>query len=234
MATVPDSIEEAVISAVLAGRLPPGTRLGEASMAALYGVSRTQVREAMMRLATRGIVEVSARRGWFIVEPSAADARAAYEARRLIEAGMLRALTQIPPAVLAHLRAHVEEERRALAAGDVGSRTCLLGDFHIHLAEAFANPLLIAILRDLTARTMLVSMLYQSDQHAAASSDDHGRIVALLEAGDFAGAAALMEAHIRDVERGLDLGAARDPLAGLRAILSPASPDPSSSTKARR
>ncbi len=224
MTLASDSIEDSVVTAILAGRLRPGTRLGEAKLAEIYGVSRTRVREAMMRLEARGIVHVSARRGWFIVEPSATEARAAFQARRLIEAGMLRALDHVPADAVAHLRVHVQEERRALDAGQVGSRTCLLGDFHIHLAHAFGNPFLTDILRDLTARTTLVSMLYQSDQHAAESSDDHGQIVALLAAGDFVGAAALMDEHIQRVEDGLDLAVARDPLAGLREILSPGAP----------
>lgn len=224
MTQLPDSIEDSVISAILGGRLRPGTRLGEAKLAEVYGVSRTRVREAMMRLETRGIVHVSARRGWFVVEPSATEARAAFQARRVVETGMLRDLRTLPGDAVAHLRAHVEEERAALHTGHVGSRTCLLGDFHIHLAHAFGNPFLTDILRDLTARTTLVSMLYQSDQDAAASSDDHAGIVKLLAAGDYAGAARLMDEHIRRVEDGLDLAAAPDPLAGLREILSPGAP----------
>ncbi|WP_188261700.1 GntR family transcriptional regulator [Azospirillum tabaci] len=229
MTQLPDSIEDSVISAILGGRLRPGTRLGEAKLAEVYGVSRTRVREAMMRLETRGIVHVSARRGWFVVEPSATEARAAFQARRVIETGMLRDLQALPGRSLpgdavAHLRAHVEEEREALHTGHVGSRTCLLGDFHIHLAHAFGNAFLTDILRDLTARTTLVSMLYQSDQDAAASSDDHAGIVTLLADGDFVGAARLMDEHIRRVEDGLDLAAAPDPLAGLREILSPGAP----------
>lgn len=224
MTQLPDSIEDSVISAILGGRLRPGTRLGEAKLAEVYGVSRTRVREAMMRLETRGIVHVSARRGWFVVEPSATEARAAFQARRVVETGMLRDLRTLPGDAVAHLRAHVEEEREALHTGHVGSRTCLLGDFHIHLAHAFGNPFLTDILRDLTARTTLVSMLYQSDQDAAASSDDHAGIVTLLAAGDYAGAARLMDEHIRRVEDGLDLAAAPDPLAGLREILSPGAP----------
>lgn len=224
MTTSSSTIEEAVISAILARRAKPGTRLGETQLAEVYGVSRTRVREAMMRLEARRIVQVSARRGWFIVQPSADDARAAFEARRVIETGMLRTLSALRPDAIDGLRHHVEEERRALLAGDVGSRTCLLGDFHIHLASALGNPLLTDILRDLTARTTLVSMLYQSDEGAEESSDDHVRIVALLEAGDFTAAAHLMAEHIQRVEDGLDLTAKPDRLADLRDILTPGGP----------
>ncbi|WP_020185045.1 GntR family transcriptional regulator [Methylopila sp. 73B] len=217
-------IEASVIDAILAGRIRPGTRLGETKLAALYGVSRTLVREAMMRLETRGVVEVSARRGWFVVEPSAAEAAHAFHARRVVEAGMLHTAGQLGPEALASLRRHVEAERAAIGQGDVHARTCLLGDFHIHLAEAIGNPVLVAILRDLTARTILISMMYQSTDRAVESSREHDGILEALEAGDNARAVALMVAHIDHVQSGLDLSTPQDPLAGLREILSPDGP----------
>jgi DNA-binding GntR family transcriptional regulator len=216
------TIDEAIIGAILAGRLSPGTRLGEQQVALLFGVSRTRVREAMMRLGTRGIVRVAARRGWFVVEPSADEAREAFEARRVIESGMLLAARAVPPGAFAELARHLEVERQAILGGDVGGRACLLGDFHIHLARFLGNRLLTEIVRDLTARTTLISMLYQPTDKADESSHDHERIVAALEAGDFARAARLMGEHLDHVEAGLDLELPPDPLALLRDLLTPA------------
>ncbi|MEZ0212180.1 MAG: GntR family transcriptional regulator [Xanthobacteraceae bacterium] len=215
------NIEEAILSAILAGRIPPGTRLGEQKLADLFGVSRTRVREAMMRLETRGIVQVSARRGWFVVEPSAEEAREAFQTRRVIETGLLHTVRTVPPNVLASLKEHVAIERQAIAGGDVSSRACLLGDFHIHLADALGNRLLTEIVRDLTARTTLISMLYQPTEKAEESSHDHEDIVAAMEAGDLGRAARLMDEHIGKVEAGLDLNAKPDPLASLRELLTP-------------
>lgn len=215
------NIEEAILSAILAGRINPGTRLGEQKLADLFSVSRTRVREAMMRLETRGVVQVSARRGWYVVEPSADEAREAFQTRRVIETGLLHTLREVPPAVVKSLKEHVAIERQAIEAGDVHSRACLLGDFHIHLADALGNRLLTEIIRDLTARTTLISMLYQPTEKAAESSHDHEDIVAALEAGDIALAARLMDEHIGKVEAGLDLTTKPDPLAGLRELLSP-------------
>ncbi|MBE0589078.1 MAG: GntR family transcriptional regulator, partial [Hydrogenophaga sp.] len=63
-------IAQRIIEAILAQRLAPGTRLGEQSLSMLFDCSRTLVREALVRLATRGIVTVSSRRGWYVVQPS--------------------------------------------------------------------------------------------------------------------------------------------------------------------
>lgn len=217
----PVRIEEAVITAILAGRIAPGTRLGEQKLAQVFDVSRPRVREALMRLETRGVVQVSARRGWFVIEPSAEEAREAFQARRIIETGLLLGLSAMPAPVLAELRDHVALEQQAIAEGDVHTRTCLLGDFHIHLAAGLGNRLLVDVLRDLTARTTLISMLYQPAEKAAESSHDHTDILDALERGDFARAAHLMGHHIDEVEAGLDLSARPDPLAGLRDILNP-------------
>ena len=78
--TAQDDIETAIVSGILSARIKPGTRLSENQLATLFGVSRTRVREAMMRLETRAIVHVSPRRGWFVVEPSAEEAMTVYAA----------------------------------------------------------------------------------------------------------------------------------------------------------
>ncbi|ODN68450.1 GntR family transcriptional regulator [Methylobrevis pamukkalensis] len=209
-------IESFILTAVLGGRLRPGTRLGEMQLAELFRVSRTKVREALVRLETRGIVTVSPRRGWYVVEPSAEEAQEAFHARKIVETGLLLAAGRIAPEAIAALKHHLEVERRSLDGDDISARTCLLGDFHIHLADLLGNRLVTEVVRDLTARTTLISMLYQPKDKAEESSHDHADIVAALERGDFAAAAALMSAHIDHVEAGLDLSARPDPLAGLR------------------
>ena len=68
-------IADRIVAAILAQKLAPGARLGEQPLSLLFDCSRTLVREALMQLAARGIVTVSARRGWFVVQPSEAAAR---------------------------------------------------------------------------------------------------------------------------------------------------------------
>src|SRR5690242_7848270 len=99
-------IDRVIVDAVLAGQIRAGTRLGEQALASLFEVSRTSVREALIRLETRGIVQASPRRGWFVVEPSLEEAREAFEARRAIETGILRTVGSITPNVVHALRDH--------------------------------------------------------------------------------------------------------------------------------
>ena len=218
-------IADRIVEAILAQKLAPGARLGEQALSLLFDCSRTLVREALMQLAARGIVRVSARRGWFVVQPSEAEAREAFEARRVIETGLIRSAGPMDPARLIRLRQHIHEEQAALQGSDVGRRSYLLGDFHVCLAECLGNRLLADTLRDFTARTTLIAMLYQSTHDAAQSCQEHVEIVQALEAGDTARAEALMAQHIGHVQQTLRPdAAATDPLAGLRAALAPVVP----------
>ncbi len=221
MAISSNDISERIIEAVMAQKLAPGARLGEQQLAMLFDCSRTIVREALTRLSVRGIVTVSARRGWYVVEPSQEDAREAFEARRVIELGLIRGAKPLGKPALQSLRAHLAREKAALRGSDVGARSFLLGDFHVCLAECLGNHLLADTLRDFTARTTLIAMLYQSSHDAAQSCEDHVRIVAALEAGDTARAEALMAEHIGTVQNHLRLPAHADPLAQLRGALAP-------------
>lgn len=220
---VPSSSEIAdrVVESVLAQRLSPGTRLGEAQLAAIFGVSRTVVREALTRLSERGVVTVNARRGWFLIEPSLAEAQEAFAARRVIELGLIRHLSAIDGASVRKLKTHLTRERDALREHDVGARSYLLGDFHVCLAECIGNSLLADMLRDLTARTTLIAMLYQSSHDAHQSCDEHVGIVAALEHGEHDRAERLMSDHIGNVESALQRAPVPDPLAHLRDALAP-------------
>jgi len=221
-------IAKQVVESILAQKLAPGERLGEQELADVYGVSRTLVREALMQLQARGFVEVRTRKGWYVVEPSIEQARDAFAARRAVEAGMLReaeldAGGQPLQSVIRKLRQHVKEEQQAIAGADSATRSFLLADFHVCLAECLGHTLLADMLRDLTARTMLVATLYQSTHDAKQSCAQHAQIVAALEKGDSEGAANLMLAHIGNVENALGeaAGTTADARERLRASLTP-------------
>jgi len=219
-------IAERIIESILAGKLRPGERLGEQDIADLFGVSRTLVREALMQLQARGFVEVRSRVGWYVIEPSFDDALETYAARRVIEPGMLRDAGTPLQTSIRRLRQHVADERKAIAAGDAAQRSWLLADFHICLAECLGNRFLTSMLIDLSARTTLVSALYQSQSQAQTSNDDHAAIVAALADGDNALAERLMLEHIDTLAARLDetragSGSARD---RLRSALVPDMP----------
>jgi DNA-binding GntR family transcriptional regulator len=217
-------ISRRVVEAILAQKLAPGERLGEQELADLFGVSRTLVREALMQLQARGFVEVRARKGWYVVEPSVEQARDAFAARRAVESGLLlQAADAGKPlqSVMKRLRQHVADERAAIDGADSATRAFLLADFHVCLADCLGNALLSQMLRDLTARTTLAATLYQSTHDAEQSNAQHAQIVDAVARGQLQRAAALMVDHIGDVESALGDSSAADRRDRLRDTLAP-------------
>lgn len=198
------NIAERVVSAILNQNLKPGERLGEQELANLFGVSRTLVRQALIELQSRGFVEVRPRMGWYVVEPSFEEARETYAARRVIEPGMLLDAGKPLQSVIKSLRKHVADEKKAIESKNAADRSVLLADFHVCLAECLGNRLLTSMMVDLSARTTLVSALYQSATEAQDSNEDHADIVNAIAAGNMKKAADLMRNHIDQLEKRLD------------------------------
>ena len=197
-------IVEALTKAIVEHRLRPGTKLAEQKLADHFGVSRTLVRQALFQLSQNRLIRLEPARGAFVATPSADEARQVFAVRRMLEAEMTRAFVrQVTPAMLRSLREHVARERAAVDQQDVPGRTELLGDFHVHMAALMGNQVLADLLRELISRCALITLMYQSDEAAAGSSDEHAAIVKALAARDEALAVQLMEQHLLHVEAGL-------------------------------
>jgi DNA-binding GntR family transcriptional regulator len=214
------SIGDSLIKAIAEQRMAPGTRLVEEELGAVFGVSRTVVRQALTRLASEGFVAVRPRKGWFVIEPSEGEVEQAFAARRLIEATLLREFIGVATkAQIKALRAHLHDQHTAVAHGDAPLRTHLLGDFHVRIADALGNPHLVRVVADLVTRTNLMSMLYQSNQEASHSADEHDDILRAIETRDADKAVRLMDQHLRNVEAGLQHRKESDPVARLQQTL---------------
>ena len=138
-----DAIHQRVLGAILEHRLPPGTKLGEERLASVFGVSRTQIRQALARLAHDRIVTVMPNRGAFVSSPTVEEAREVFAARRLIEPELVRQALRAGDAQrdIARLRAHVAQESAARAANDKRAIIRLSGEFHQLIAEHGRQPL---------------------------------------------------------------------------------------------
>jgi DNA-binding GntR family transcriptional regulator len=207
-------IVDSITTAIVERRLMPGTRLVEQQLADIFSVSRTLVRQALNRLSRDRLVTLSPARGAFVAQPSVEEARQVFEVRKLLEAGMLRALApRITPAQIAELRAHLKAEREAVVRTDVPGRTRLLADFHLVLARTLGNDVLAQLLADLLSRSSLIALMYQSNHSAEHSHEGHEEIVAALERRDARAAVRLLEAHLDHVESNLRLHPRGDDLA---------------------
>lgn len=224
-----------IFHSILSGKLAAGHRLGEKPLAEVFGCSRTVVREALVELSVRGLVASSPRRGWYVAALGPAEAREAFEARRVLESAVIRNLRTVSAASVRRLREHVRRQEAALQERDSALRSFLLGDFHVCIADCLGNALISTMVRDLTARTMLVAARHQSAAEAARSHGEHALIVDALATGNFALAEKRLAAHLDTWETKLAVPEVPDddPLDRLRQVLAPVAVDPRPISKPR-
>ncbi len=212
-------IVRSITDAIVARRLMPGTKLAEQSIADIFKVSRTLVRQALNQLSRDRLVTLEPARGAFVAMPSVEEAHQVFELRQMIEGAMAKRLcATITDRQIAELRAHLKAERAAVAQTDVPGRTHLLADFHVVLARLMGNQVLAQLLGDLLSRSSLISLMYQSSHSAEASLAEHVAIVDALEKRDVRAAVRLTEEHLDHVESNLRLDPRSSDLAQILAF----------------
>ena len=215
-----DDIAQEVSAAIVAHKLPPGTRLREEALARVYKVSRTKIRAALLMLSKDKLINIVPDKGAFVSKPDANEAREVYAVRRILEAALAREFVACAKtADFRRIDAHLAEERRALESGDVQARNRLLSQFHILLAETVGNSVLTGMLRELSARSAVITVLYQSSHDANCSSREHHAFIEAARAGDADRACALMDEHLEHVLAALDFSGDRQAGSDLVAAL---------------
>ncbi len=193
-----DPVASAIAELITHGRLRPGQKLSEHSLAKLLGTGRTAVREALRRLASGGLVTLERNRGAFVADPSLEEVRQAYSARRLIEAEIVTDVCRHCTANdIRLLRRHLERQVEAQDGDDRGHFIRLLTEFHMLIASLGENRILESYVQNLAAKTSLAVILYDRGGPPCAV-EEHARIIDLLAAGDVEGAVALMKSHLSD------------------------------------
>jgi len=217
--TAEDRIYQAVFDSVMGQRLAPGTKLPEAALCELFDASRSTVRQALQRLAHDHIVQLRPNRGAIVAVPTPEETRQIFEARRGLEAALVRLAAQhLTSADLQSLRAQLKAEQDAMHRFDQPAWERLASSFHLKLGELGRNPILQRYLVEMVSRCSLIVALYEPPGNACCEHDEHEAIVTCLEKGDAEGAARLMDEHLRVLERNVSLRSeARAP--GLRELL---------------
>jgi DNA-binding GntR family transcriptional regulator len=199
-------IADAITTAIVERRLMPGTKLAEQQIADIFKVSRTLVRQALNQLSRDRLVTLEPARGAFVAQPSVDEARQVFEVRKMVEVAMVRQLcASVTDAQVAELRQHLLAEADAVARTDITGRTRLLADFHVVMARLQGNEVLAQLLADLLSRCSLIALMYQSSHSAEHSAAEHVAIVDAIEQRDARTAAKLIESHLGNVEKNLQL-----------------------------
>ncbi|MDW4499230.1 GntR family transcriptional regulator [Sulfitobacter sp. D35] len=194
--TLTDAVHTLLLRAIIEQALKPGMRLPEDTVGEQFGVSRTIVRHALVRLENEGLVVTRRNRGAFVAEPSLDEAEQIFEVRRALESEVIRILAErMPEGGFERLEAHVRSEQGVKGKdGPVSIR--LSGEFHILLAELTGNAVLLRYVSETVMRCSLIMAMYAKSHSSDCAVDEHSQIIEAIRSGDVARAKAIMHHHL--------------------------------------
>jgi DNA-binding GntR family transcriptional regulator len=200
------AIYNQIFDAILSQRLLPGTKLTEEELAKIFKVSRTIVRRALLRLSQDCIVDIKPNRGASVACPTVKQAREIIQARRIIEAEIIREVIKvIDKEQIQALRQLVGEEKVNVEHHIRSCSLRLSGDFHLELAKVSKNTTLTKFVRELIPQTSLVIARYEKPGYANCSHSEHFELIDIIAKGDTESAVSLMNRHLLRIEDKLDL-----------------------------
>ncbi|MGO4706176.1 GntR family transcriptional regulator [Microvirga sp. 2MCAF38] len=206
-------VTRALRQAIVTMQLSPGEMLSEQDLAGRFGVSRSPVREALIKLSEAGLVRVLPQRGTQVVKISRAGVEDARFIREAVETAVVReAALKANPVMLAELNASLARQRRAQRARTTEEFLELDEEFHRLLAEAAGRPAAWEMIEDVKPqmdRVRFLDMAQATPRHIVVAQ--HLLIVDAIKAGDPVAAEQAMRQHLSEILRSLPELAAQHP-----------------------
>jgi DNA-binding GntR family transcriptional regulator len=197
-----DVVFETLYRAIIDNVLAAGSPVTEPGLAERLNVSKTPVREALLRLRQLGLIEQDGPRGLRVVQLSPDDVRQTYEIRQALESFTAeRAAATATAEDGAEILRHAHESLEAAKAGDLDGFRQADHDLHRKIAALADNPRVEQLIDD--ARALLSTLLERdvpAGQGLTNCGQAHVRIAEAIAAGDAAKAAAEMSAHVLEVQ----------------------------------
>ena len=200
-----EQIVIALRRAIVTLRLKPGVRLSEQEVAGRFQVSRQPVREAFIRLATSGLVEVHPQRGTFVAKISAEAILDAHFVREAVEMAIARRAAKLAsPADLEALEQELQLQRQSGRSNDSALFFDLDEQFHRLLAAIAQRPNAWRAIEEAKAQIDRVRYLtLLEEQRLKRRIEQHQKIVAAIATGRPSEAAAAMKTHLSGLRTSL-------------------------------
>ena len=200
---VSQEVRKQIREAIISGRLTPGTRLNETSIAANMGLSRAPVREALKQLEEEGLVECIPYKGSFVKILSEDELSEIMSLRSNLEVFTVKlALEKRKAKDIDDLQALVNEMREAAVRGDVSALSDLDLEFHKRIWQMSGHRRLEDILTGLCSEIRLViemsSALYEDFGNLVV---EHQDIVDFFRRGELEHLIKYMENHVEEATR---------------------------------
>lgn len=194
-------VYEKIKDAIVTGLIPAGSKLSEIDLSKQFDVSRTPVREAIRQLAETGLVSLAARRGAYVLLPTAKDTVDLYEIRTALELIAVEHLTLDPPRErLLALRDEFEEVSNDWNAGRF---TRMDEAFHAELSRRANNNYLDFMLDKVGGILQICRHYAIGNIPKASSSMEHIAVIDAIISGDAEEAKAKMTLHLRNTRDGV-------------------------------
>lgn len=170
----------------------------EQELAEELGVSRTPVREALIRLQRDGLVKVVPRHGMRVLPISLSDIQEIHEILTSLEglAVQLAAARQLTPEELELLERSIEQMNEAHEKSDIKAWAQADEDFHCNLVELSGNRILTEVVDNFWSRAKRARLTMLSMRTGTADSiQEHGRLVEAIRNGESVKAREILEDH---------------------------------------
>lgn len=202
-ARVADTIYSHLRDEILDRRLSAGERLSVPAIAERFQVSRSPVREAVLRLVQNDFAQEIRNRGATVTHVRVEDLGPLYEVREVLE-GLAAGLSAVHATreQLGALQRNLTRHEAAVAAGDLTAHIALDLQFHALITEAAGNPVLLAHLEKIHQKIRL-GMLEAGQAGAEVALREHRGILQAILAGDRELAESLAKAHVHRVRSDL-------------------------------
>jgi DNA-binding GntR family transcriptional regulator len=200
-----DGVYERIRKKVLDSELAPGSQILEQELAVMLGVSRTPVREAVIRLHNEGLLEIIPRHGVRIVPIAVSDMREIYDVLISLEprAAELLAARGASAKELRQLEACCERMTDALARDEMEAWALADEEFHLGIVRLSGNRRLADIVLncwDQVHRARYFTLRLRKHPHPSKSIEEHYEIIEAIRRGD---AKAASDIYRRHRDRGL-------------------------------
>ncbi|MCC7368527.1 MAG: GntR family transcriptional regulator [Chloroflexi bacterium] len=197
-ASTADAVYATLREAVISGQLKPGESLIEEQIARQFNVSRTPVREALMKLEAENLGTRIPRRGLVIRRIAEREVLDVYTVRVELDSLAARlSATHARPPERARLHWINQQIVETGNLGDISGTARLSSQFHIALAEASHNTLLLQLAKQIQEMlTAFASPTYNYPGRALAAAAEHDAVLKAIDAGDAERAAQLARDHI--------------------------------------
>jgi DNA-binding GntR family transcriptional regulator len=183
---------------LLNGEVAPGTKLSDQATAAVLGVSRNTVREAMLILAAEGLLTRNLHKGVAVAELGLEELADVYQARRALELVALEFAANAGDDWLVDLREALEAMAAAAAVDDTQALLDADRTFHEVIVNTIGSARISRFYRLIQTEIRLTRAWYGARMAASVFVARHAEIVEALEAHDFDRGRQLLERLIDD------------------------------------